>query len=373
MNVLFLTTNYPSPNLSIDGIFVREHARAAAEGADVRVIHIERAAGPALARLEPIEGEDPPAWRLRYRRLGKPVSSAAFLAGPLLGSRRFRREGWRPDVIHAHSFLSALPGLGSGRPLAYTEHWSVFLPENPAELSRPMRAVARLALRRADVVLPVSTALEVALRALAPHARYSVVPNVVDDEVFRPGGRRSKDGTSRLLTAGLLDSDGKGVDVLLEAIERIDSPRVHLDVVGDGAKRSDYERLAGRLGLDGAVSFHGLRTKPELAELMRQADVFVLGSRYENNPCVLIEAMACGLPVVATRVGGVPEVVDSETGIIVEPDDPEALAAGIAAAVEGLDRFDGARSARRAQERFGRSAIARRLAIVYADLLERAR
>ncbi|HJQ75476.1 MAG TPA: glycosyltransferase, partial [Gaiellaceae bacterium] len=206
MNVLFVTTSYPRPDSPIGGIFVREHARAAAEVADVRVLHLVRGPGArGLVPLERIAGEEPPAWRAPYRRFGKPLAQLAFVLGPLTLARRLRREGWTPDVIHAHSFLSALPALLLGRllrrPVAYTEHWTIFLPENPGSLSPGMERLARFALARADVVLPVSADLERALRRLEPRARTRVVPNVVDD-VFTPAAR-ADGGPARLLTVGL--------------------------------------------------------------------------------------------------------------------------------------------------------------------------
>ena len=371
MNVLFLTTNYPRPESPIDGIFVREHARAAAEIADVRVVHLLRApAARGLVRLERIEGEEPAAWRVPYRRFGKPLAQLAFVLGPVALARRFRREGWVPDVVHAHSFLSALPALLLGRllrrPVAYTEHWTIFLPENPGSLSRGMERLARFALERADVVLPVSEDLDRALRRLAPGARTWVVPNVVD-EVFTPADGRPLGGGVRLLTVGLLDTPRKGVDVLLEALALVpERGRLRLDVVGEGELRAGYEELAERLGLTETVTFHALEPKPALAERMRRADLFVLASRYENNPCVVLEAMASGLPVVATRVGGVPELVDATTGRLAEPLDPPSFAAALEDALAA--DFDRAAIAARTQEAFGRPAIARRLAEVYAEL-----
>jgi glycosyltransferase involved in cell wall biosynthesis len=353
---------------------VREHARAAASHADVAVLHLERtSAARGVLDVVRIPGEEPPTWRVRYRRFPRPASYAAFFAGPLVAARWLGRAGWTPDVIHAHSALSALPALALGRvldlPVAYTEHWGVFLQDDPPGLTRAMRLVARTALERADVVLPVSAELAEALRRIAPRARRRVLPNAVDERVFHPDRARPSGGPGRLVTAGLLDSDGKGVDVLLEALARLDHPAgVRLDVVGDGARRPHYERLAQRLGLAETVRFHGLRRKPELAALMREADLFVLGSRADNSPCVLLEAMATGLPVVATRVGGVPELVGADAGLLVDPGDAESLAAGIGTALARLDEFDRTQIARRVHHRYGHGPVGRKLAQVYDSL-----
>jgi glycosyltransferase involved in cell wall biosynthesis len=370
MRVLFVTTNWPSEGSPIDGIFVREHALAAAETCDVAVIHLSReAGGSGLYEISPLE-EPLPSLSVRYRRFGRPLSYAAFALGAWAALRRLRTEGFEPDVIHANSFLSAAVALGPARvlkkPLAYTEHWTIFTPENPGRLSPAMRRLARFALSRADIVLPVSKDLERALVALAPEARTRVVPNVVA-EVFSPAP--SEDGQrTRLLSVGLLDTPRKGVDILLEALALLpERGHLHLDIVGEGKLRPQYEALTERLGLADSVAFHDLEAKQVLAERMRSAHLFVLASRYENNPCVVLEAMASGLPVVATRVGGVPELVTPESGRLAEPLEPSSFAAALEDAL-GND-FDRAAIAARARERFGRPAIARELAAVYDELV----
>ena len=350
VKVLFVTTSWPTEESPVDGVFVQEHARAAAEVADVRVLHLQRGPG-GLQQV----GDDPPAWRLGYRGLPRPFSYGSFFVGPL------RLRSWRPDVVHAHSHLAALAALPLRRPLVYTEHWSAFLPEGGDRLSTPMQLAAKLALRRADLVLPVSEALRRELARLAPRTRMRVVPNVVDADVFHPGDAPDP---GRLLTAGLLNDGRKGLDLVLEALVRTDGA-LRLEVAGDGERRAEYERLSGKLGLGGVVTFRGLLSKPELAESMRGSGLFVLGSRWENNPCVVLEALASGLPVVANRVGGLPELIDDKNGVLVERADPELFASGIAEALKR--RFDRTEIARRARDRFGRDAVAEQLRNAYEE------
>ena len=350
MKVLFVTTAWPTEESPVDGVFVQEHARTAAEIADVRVLHLHRAPG-GLARI----GDDPPTWRLGYRGLPRPFSYGSFLLGPL------RVRSWRPDVVHAHSHLAALAAQSLRRPVVYTEHWSAFLPEGGDRFSPPMRLSAKLALRQAALVLPVSEALRQALARLAPRTPMRVVPNVVDGNVFHPGGAPDP---RRLLTAGLLNDGRKGLDLVLEALA-LSGGDLRLEVAGDGARRAEYERLSRSLGLGGFVDFRGFLSKRELADSMRRSGLFVLGSRWENNPCVVLEALASGLPVVANRVGGLPELIDETNGVLVERADPERFAGGIA---EALTRqFDRAEIARRARARFGREAVAALLRAAYEE------
>jgi glycosyltransferase involved in cell wall biosynthesis len=375
--VLYLTHDYPSPELPVSGIFIREHARAAlAAGVDVRVVHLDRSPGRrGLFDQVRVAGEEIPTLRVRYRRYGRPLSYAAYLAGAHAAFRRLRREGFDPDVLHAHHFLAALPGLALKavyrKPLVYTDHWTIFLPENPDRLSPAMFRAAKLALERADLVLPVSRAWADAVARAGVQARFRIVPNVVDTSLFGLAGDGRNGGPPyRLLTVSHLKRGAKGIDVLLQALAalRDEGLDLRLDLVGEGDERPGYEELAGRLHLDSAVAFRGNLPKTEVAELMRRADLFVLASRYENSPCVLIESMASGLPVVATRVGGVPELVDGTAGVLAEPGDPAAFAGAVREALGRLGSFERPEMARRAAERFGREHVGKLLADVYAEV-----
>jgi glycosyltransferase involved in cell wall biosynthesis len=361
--VLVLTTAFPTPRQPVVGTFVREHALAAALRQEVAVVHLDGTRSDAFG-LHLEQSEVPPVWRLRYRRFPPPLSYVALALGMVRVVRRFGR----PDVVHAHSLFAAIPALFLGtvlrRPVVYTEYWSVFLPEDPNTLRPTLARAARLALNRSAVVLPVSDALESRLRGIAPQANYHVVRNVVDAELFAPPETKQRGATIELISVGLMDDDSKGFDLLLEALARLRQP-LRLQLVGDGVLRRRYEQLADELGVSDRVSFHGIVDKAKVAELLRGADAFVLASRFENNPVVLLEALSCGLPVVATAVGGVPEVVTDERGVLVAPHDPGALAAGIEAVVSRLATFDGKELAARAHAEFGREAIGEELAQIY--------
>jgi glycosyltransferase involved in cell wall biosynthesis len=372
LHVLYLTTQWPQAADPVDGTFIREHALAAANFCDVRVIHLLREPGAhGLYAIEAFDDEGLPVRRVRYRRFPKPLSYLAFLLGALRAARSLTRDG-KPDVIHANSFLSAIPSLVLGklirRPVVYTEHWTIFTSENPGRLSRLQDALANWVIGRVDLVLPVSEDLQRALEE-RNSSRFRVVHNVVDTELFHPGTRVAG-GTVRLLTVGLLSTERKGLDYLIEALAIVARSRtdISLDVVGDGMLRPGYEALAQRLGLGSVVRFHGYQDKPTIARMMREADLFVLGSRFENSPCVVIEAMASGLPVVATRVGGVPELVHDGVGVVAEPRDPASLAAAIETALARLGDYDSAALRRTATEGFSREHIGAELRDIYREL-----
>jgi glycosyltransferase involved in cell wall biosynthesis len=372
-NVLVVTTSYPTRESPAAGSFVREHARSVGDRYRIAILHLERTPGLRGLRIEREDGELPLV-RVRFPERPTALSYAALVAAGAVGFRAVRQSGFDPELLHAHFLTAAVPAALLGRvrrlPVVVSEHWSVFLPDDPMELSPLLRRAAHLAFESAAVVLPVSEALSRGIAAHGIRARTRVVPNAVDTELFAPPARRGPGAPVRLLTVALF-YEAKGIDLLLEAVARLRVQREDfvLDVVGDGALRGEYEALAQRLGIDDVVTFHGLRTKPEIAEHMRDADLYVLPSRFDNNPVALLEALASGLPAVATAVGGVPELV-TDPSLLTAPD-PAELARAIGGALDRLGTFDRAEIGRRAAERYGADAIGEALADVYDEVLAR--
>jgi L-malate glycosyltransferase len=373
LRILVVPKWYPWPDRPVFGAFVREHARALARRHDVVVLASRATPAPdfAVFQLDDELENGLRTLRVRYRRPRfRPAAMACQTAGMLGGLLRLRRGGFRPDVVHAHVYSAALPALLLGRlagaVVAVTEHYTGFA---RGLVTGTDRWVARTAFSRADVVAPVSEDLAEHLRVLAPEARIRVLPNVVDTEVFGATPRTPHDGPARLLTVGAL-AEKKGHAYLLDALVIVRRRReAELDVVGDGELRSVLEARAAELGLGSAVRFRGELPKQDVAWLMAQADLFVLPSLHETFGCVLIEAMASGLPAVATRVGGVPEVLPPVAGELVAARDPEALAQAIEA---GLERVSDPAELRALAERsYGYAVFAERWTALYRELLSR--
>ena len=282
--------------------------------------------------------------------------------------RRVTADGWRPEIIHSHFGAGFLPlAREVGIPAVFTEHSSAANRDElpPAELRREQRTYAL-----AGRVLCVSSALARRIEAhtgVAP----TVVPNIVDTGVFRPSAyERSARESFRFVTAGNL-LPVKGMDLLLEATAQLRDrgEGVSLTVIGDGPEEKSLRALAERLELTGAVRFTGRLTRPEMAELYKDQDAFVLASRAETFGVVLIEALAAGLPVVATRCGGPEDFVDASNGVLAAPGDADALAAAMEQMIAKRPAYDGAAISAAARERFSPEAVALKLLQVYADVL----
>ncbi|WP_437812806.1 glycosyltransferase family 4 protein [Sorangium sp. So ce1078] len=305
---------------------------------------------------------------------GLPVRLAAWL----------RREEIR--LVHTHNpgphlygaiaaglaRAASLPG-GGGPRVVHTKHGRNY----PKQKRKVL--VNRLAAALTDRVVAVSDdarAVALEVERLDP-AKVVTILNGVDTDVFRPGdagaarARLAVPGSGYHVGCVARLSPEKDHATLLAAFARLREvrPDAHLSLIGDGPLRPALEQQAARLGLGGAVTFTG--TRGDVAELLPAFDVFALASLTEGISLTLIEAAAAGLPIVATRVGGNPEIVEEgETGLLVAPGAPETLAAALEAVAVREDRAAmGMRGRARVIERFGMDRMIRAYEDLYAEVL----
>ena len=253
--------------------------------------------------------------------------------GYLRERRAVRRllEAQRPDIVHTHGYrpdlLDSGIARGMGIPTVTTIHGSSLMSWRTAVYE----AVEYRLLPRFQAVVAVSRPLVADLRrARVPPERIHLVPNAWDGRsqlLSRAEARSALGLPGDAFVVGWVGRliPVKGCDVFLRAVSRLCDPTVHASIIGSGPQRERLDALAAQNGLAGRVHFHGCREGA--ANLFRAFDVWVLSSRSEGTPMVLFEAMAAGVPIVATEVGGVGDVVSQSEACLVRPDDPEALAA----------------------------------------------
>lgn len=279
-----------------------------------------------------------------------PLSGFTYFLGIAATLRRLCRDR-RIDLLHVHCAFPdavgvALAAAWLGIPFAVTTHGSDINIYAQAPLIRRQLAWA---LERAAVVIAVSEALQRKIRALVPAVSGRVVhiPCAgIDPRLFAPRDRQDArrslglPGDARIvLFVGRLVAI-KAVDVLLEAWrERCNQGRAGPDdrlvIIGAGPLRRSLEARAASGELHGRVRFMGDMPQEDVARWMNAANVFCLPSRNEGTPAVVAEALASGCPVVASRVGGLPEVVSNgRNGLLVEPGDSAQLAQALSSALE---------------------------------------
>jgi teichuronic acid biosynthesis glycosyltransferase TuaC len=257
--------------------------------------------------------------------------------------RKHVREG-RIDLIHAHTimpdgFAALLLGDEFNIPVVCTVHGSD-ISIYPHE-SRAMLLVTKWALRRINHLIAVSEDLGKKVNVLIGSREVRVIRNGADEELFRANAKWAARTLLNLpAKAKIVLFIGnllrvKGPEYLLQAVSHLGSSNFLLYIVGDGMLRDNLRAQAEQLGISARCVFVGTRPHEEIASWLSAADCLVLSSISEGFPTIIAEAMMCGVPVVATAVGGIPEVVKhGSTGLLVQPRDPLSLGEAIRSALQ---------------------------------------
>jgi glycosyltransferase involved in cell wall biosynthesis len=296
-----------------------------------------------------------------------------------LGIRRVAERLHRQEpfeLIHAHFIYpdAVVGGQLATRwdiPLVVTEHapWNGWL-ERPG-VCGPALATARLASRLIAVSSSVRDSI---VSYTGDPAKVTVVPNGVDPTEYRLGPFEARD-PEQILYVGLINRN-KGIDVLLEAMRIIarERPAAKLLLVGGSfyrntrLQREALEQSADDLVQNGRVRFLGHLPPGDVADLMARSAVVVLPSRAESFGSVLVEALACGTPVVATRCGGPEDIVDDTVGKLVPTEDPVALAHALLDVLRRRDTYDPETLRGYALSRFSWDSVVAKTLQVYREV-----
>ncbi len=295
----------------------------------------------------------------QLQALGVPVTPI------VVGARDYLREfrlisalvaQFRPSVVHSHGYRSDVIGGLVARshclPTVSTVHGFT----GGSLRNRLNERVQLLALRRADAVIVVSAPL---VRRLADDGvrsdKIHLVPNSFTplyDLLPRAAARERLGIPADARVAGWVGrlSREKGADVMLEALAQSD-PRWQLSVIGQGDEMERLREQSMKLGISSRVSWHG--PLANAGALLSAFDAFVLSSRTEGTPITLLEAMNADVPIVATRVGGVPDVVDSSQALVVDAEQPSLIAGALSQIDRGPE--EATERSRRARERLTQS------------------
>ena len=286
----------------------------------------------------------------------------------------------KPDVLHAHftdyGYLAAKLKETEQVPLVLTEHSSLV---NQDKLPSDIEQAAKIAFTRADKLIAVSPALAEKMRE---HSHRSVlwIPDMVDTELFAYTGEHEQmrtlweeteleGGEFSFLSCGNLRKV-KRMDVLIQAFARAfrDCPKVHLTICGQGEEEGNLRKLIYDLKMENRIELAGIRPREEIAQRLQQADCFVLASVSETFGVSYLEALSCGVPVIATRCGGPECFVNEHNGLMVEPDDVEGLASAMLTMYCNGGSYNRAAIAQEVRNHYSSQAVAARLMEQYEQL-----
>jgi glycosyltransferase involved in cell wall biosynthesis len=295
------------------------------------------------------------------------------------GMRLIEEKFGTPDIAHIHVltrplFAAYYYNFFHKTPIVVSEHWSGYLPEDGAYKGFLKKVFTRIAIRKASEVITVSESLRAAMISHGLKNQYSTIPNVVDTQLFYPIFNKRKNDKLILLHVSNLVERAKNISGMIRAIKKLSEIRNDFEfhVIGEGMESSTHKAQAAKLGvLDRYVFFQGAQTLSQVAEAMRQADLFLLFSNYETISCVILESLASGLPVVCTNLPALQEHVKQGMGIFVSPNDEQAFCNALLKALDTIECFDKQRMSDYARQQFSYESVADKFEKLYQRVIER--
>lgn len=372
MNILFVASWYPSKLNPKNGNFIEQHALAVqTTECNVRVAHLIYSNRILVPEIKFELQNEIPVYHVQIPRLLKNSERVkGFMFNRLIS--RLNEVGFDPDIIHGHVVypageLALFLKKQYEAPLVYTEHWSGYKAVNSDLFTEEVAAMTTEVLENTDLILPVSDDLGKNMIAKDFQRNYWVVNNTVNTSVFYPE-KRDQSEVFRFLHISNFEPRAKNTEGIIRAFIHGGFEGATLTIAGDGDidKMQEYAK-----SLDADISqinFIGSLDYEEVADLMRSSDCFVLFSNFENLPCVIAESHCCGLPVLATNVGGIPEMINETNGIMISASDESKLIAGMQIMIDNRNRFSRIEIANVASQRYSFDAIGREFCKHYAAL-----
>ncbi len=343
------TAWYPNRKVAGDGVFVQKHAQAIAALHDVAVLMVQT--DPAIQgwRID-IEANDQQEVLVYVPKIHREIPLLTgvlrlfwLMVGYIKGYRYIQKQYWhgqRPDLCHVNVLTRAagLPWLLYKLhhiPYIITEHWSRYHRPMAFPSGRLHLWFTRLVVRDAAYVCPVSLNLERSMKQWQlDNPRYVRVGNVVAPMPVLSEGSGRKDARVSFVHVSWMRDDAKNISGILRALSSLSKERQdwHVDFIGEGNDKDRLMAYAVELGLSGQespendlVSFLPSQDSTQLSLSLPRYDALVMFSHFENQPVSVLEALAAGLPVIATSVGEIPKMLAHNRGITVDPGSEQQL------------------------------------------------
>ena len=380
-HIVFLARWYPHRYDPMFGLFVQRHAESAALFNDITVIYCNE---QRAMSNEPNAHSSKPTAQSKFEIVRTNENHVDTIRvyykkpkNKILSLIRFYRANMKalklckkPDLIHVHiltrlGVVAWIQKLLHKTPYIITEHWSRYLPGN--DFGGFLRKMfTKIVVRNAETVTTVTENLAIAMKNHGlKNDKYVVLPNVVNLDMFHISERNNN--PCKIIHISCFEDKSKNISGLLESLKIIEEKGIDFQctLIGEGMDLELMKEKAENLQLINKVSFTGLMEGQKLADELSSGDFLVLSSNYENMPVVILEALASGLPVVSTNVGGIKEMIDDTKGILVEPKNQEALAEAMIKMIETHKNYDANYLRNSVIEKYGYESVGRFLSGLY--------
>lgn len=370
MNILILSPNYPDEKNIWNGIFFKEQAKALSQIHKIYVVSasVNYKTKISFCKYKFTSYDEKNLYvKQLYIARSLPVYNQInyFLTSYFFIKKLMK--GKKIDIIHCHySYPIGVLGYMLSRyfkvPYIITEHASKF--ENRFR-SIIHKKLALKSLEKADQIISVGNSLKKEMEKYVENS-IIIVPNVVDISKFKL--KKHFNNKINFGFLGGLNDHRKGLDILFQAISKIKDQNYCLHIGGGGKLLNEYKEISSKLNISEKCRFYGSIKPNKIPEFFSQLDVFILPSRKESFGVVVIEAMATGIPVIATICGGPEEIVTKETGILIEKENVEELKEAICYMLINYKKYDNRMICDYVNHNFGVDHFVNEVTKIYEEL-----
>lgn len=384
MNAVWLASWYPNRTSITNGDFIERHAKAVAPLLDsltiITAVKDRSLAHNSVEIVEKSEG-NLTTYIIYYGRsrwggaIEKFLSVKKYIAVHLEVFDKLTREKGKPGIVHVHVAMKA--GLVAKKikqqyhiPYIITEHWTAYYKQakpNIFEMGTFFLRGIKKVFKSASLVLPVSDHLGKCINDNLLPVSYKTIYNTVDTRYFFYTGTGT--GKFRFVHASYMHYQ-KNPEGILKACEILSRKDLPFELLMIGAVNEKLQQQCQQMGLlNKYVFFEPAVPYEEVAIKMQSSSALLLFSRFENMPCVILEALCCGLPVISTGVGGITEVIDKTNGIVVQNENVDELAHAMEIMISNYHEYDRKEIALKARSMFSYDEIGRQVKRVYEEVL----
>jgi len=351
LNILFLSSWYPNRVLPTLGNFVQKHAEAVAMLCDVTALFVCSDANNK-EKYEIVETfvNKVHTINVYYKKVEHGIPMLAqiqkanrYLRAHFIGLKLVNQKSGAIDLVHHNIlypagiiawYLKKLKGI----PYIITENWTGYLPSKNTHQSWLQRTLSKRIAKNAACITPVSRDLKEAMIGHGFETSYEIIYNVTDTGLFYPKNDKIKSDKIKIVHISTLDDAHKNVSGMLRVTEQLSKLRQDFEIwyIGDGDIHPHIKTATELNIFKRFAFFDGTKSTAEVAEIMRKSDCFLLFSNYENLPCVMVEALASGIPIVSSTAGGIPEHITEELGFLVQPLDEDGLLNSLNKAIDKI-------------------------------------
>ena len=384
-SVLFLPKWYPHEFDWFDGNFIENHAHAIKAQAKLAVLFVHSDANLKEGyRIEERENKGIYELKIFYPKpntalawLDKLMGGIAYAKAQRFGYQKLVESGWQFDLCHVHvlsrsAFLALALKKEAGIPYGITEHWSGYLKERNEYHGLLKKQFTKRAVTQASFVTTVSTYLKTSMQAHGLKNHYHVIPNVVDAQLFNID-KRNEAVTEVLFVGNLLQRPKKVLDILkvFAALHQAGEKFV-LQLYGEGKDEAACRNFIEQEQLSDILQLKGTAEREQIGKKMGSAAFLVLFSEFENQPCVISEAQAAGIPVVVPDLPGIKEFMHEDLGLLFPSRDREAFKAACKKMLHTYQTYKRERIRDYALKTFSEPVIGKQFSDLYQSTLKHA-